>query len=347
MIGVCIVGGTGYGAGELLRLLAIHPEATVCQVVSQSQAGKALSNAHPQLDGLFQLTFADRLDVALLQNFNHRVVFAALPHGASGELISQLSDFIESGGIVIDLSGDFRLQDQSAHQKHYAESAFLPEVRNRAVYGLPEFFREQIRNATVIANPGCYATTAALAAAPLLRAGLEVEHIAFDAKSGTSGAGRGIKDIFHHPRRSASMTAYSVLTHRHEPEILQTLEKVSSATPSISFVPHLLPISRGIFVTAHVILKQEIAADEVENLFQAAYANETFIRLRKGMPEIADVVGSNFCDIGVSTRGRVVVVAAVLDNLVKGMAGQAIQNLNIISGLEETTGLLNAGLGLV
>jgi N-acetyl-gamma-glutamyl-phosphate reductase len=176
---------------------------------------------------------------------------------------------------------------------------------------------------------------------------LAIEHIAFDAKSGTSGAGRGIKEMFHHPRRNSSMTAYSVLTHRHEPEILQTLEAVSTVAPSISFVPHLLPISRGIFVTAHVVLNQEVTSDAVDELYRAAYASEAFVRLRSGMPEIADVVGSNFCDIGVSARGRVVVVAAVLDNLVKGMAGQAIQNVNIISGLEETTGLLNAGLGLV
>lgn len=347
MIGVCIVGGTGYGAGELLRLLVAHPHTRVCQVVSQSQAGQAVSSAHPQLTGVVELHFAAKLDIAILDGFAHRVVFAALPHGASGELISQLSSFVESGGVVIDLSGDFRLRDEQTHQKHYAESAFLPELRNRAVYGLPEFFRQQICNATFVANPGCYATTCALAVAPLLQAGLVVEHIAFDAKSGTSGAGRGIKELFHHPRRNASMTAYSVLNHRHEPEILQTLEVVSGVAPSISFVPHLLPISRGIFVTAHVILKQEVAAQEIHQLYQAAYEREAFVRLRTAMPEIADVVGSNFCDLGVSVRGRIVVVGAVLDNLVKGMAGQAIQNVNIISGLEETTGLLNPGLGLV
>jgi len=347
MIGVSIVGGTGYGAGELLRLLHVHPEVEVVEVVSKSSAGDDFSSSHPHLAEVYCDKFVDHLDLEKLSSFDKQFVFAALPHGASAEFVLKMANFLENGGVVIDLSGDFRLKDEAQHCANYGDSPFLPEVRDQSVYGLPEFFRKEIKSAKLIANPGCYATCCALAAGPISKANVGIEHIVFDAKSGSSGGGRGLKDLFHHPRRNGSMTTYSVLSHRHEPEIAQTLSASGGQQTSISFVPHLLPISRGIFVTAHIILEKEATYDELCSLYEKAYASEPFVRLRKSSPEIADVVGSNYCDIALHVRGNVVVVTAVLDNLVKGMAGQAIQNLNIISGLDEKAGLGSLGLGIV
>ena len=341
-IGVGIIGGSGYGAGELLRLLTGHPDCGVVSVVSHSHAGKPIGSMHPHLRGFYPLTFDADLNLPALQNFEHKVVFSALPHGASARTIEGLCREPHAAGLrIIDLSGDFRLADGGAHARHYPESPELPELRRTFCYGLPELHADAIKASTHIANPGCYATACILSVAPLI-GGTKAE-VFFDAKSGSSGAGRGLSEETHHPSLHANVAAYKVLAHRHEPEIQQ---QIGAALPC-SFVPQLIPVSRGIYVTAHLLLQEELPFDELHSRYERFYQHAPFVRLCPHSPQLGAVVGSNFCDIGLAVRGRRVVVMAVLDNLIKGMAGQAIQNLNLLCGLPQDRGLRVPAIGLV
>ena len=338
-IGTAILGGTGYGAGELLRFLCRHPQAEVVSVVSSSKANTSIADTHLHLRGFLDKMFDAQLDLDCLENFEHSVIFAALPHGASSKAILQLMPRVQASGTkIIDLSGDLRLKSEALRLRHYPEVQVEQETVDSFIYGLTELNREQIASAQFIANPGCLASSAILACAPLA-ANFKLQAVNIDAKTGTSGAGRSPKADFHHPEIHGNMWAYKVLEHRHEPEIIQALENISTSEVELNFVPHVIPAARGIYVTAYALLAEEVERQSLLELYSAFYQNSPFIRLSQSIPQLHQVVLSNFCDIGVFVRARQVVVLAALDNLVKGMVGQAIQNMNIMCGLPETKGL--------
>jgi LysW-gamma-L-alpha-aminoadipyl-6-phosphate/LysW-L-glutamyl-5-phosphate reductase len=332
-IGVAIVGGTGYGAGELLRLLACHPCADVVGVTSRSSPGKAISDAHPHLRGFYDGRFVESVDFDALRRYRCRFVVSALPNGASCKVVEEIGDMCkETGTMLIDLSGDFRLKDPDQHSRHYPESAAGTALRGSFVYGLPEVNREEIKDAQFVANPGCLATACILSVAPLQHKG----HIIFDAKTGSSGGGRTLRETTHHPVRHSNYFAYKPLAHQHEPEIVQAL----GGGITCSFVPQSAPMSRGIYVTSYL----DSAETGLKERFEEFYAEAPFVRVCSSPPEIENVIGSNFCDVAVFQRGSQVVCMAALDNLVKGMSGQAIQNMNILCGLPDTTGLWHPAL---
>ncbi|MCC7290525.1 MAG: N-acetyl-gamma-glutamyl-phosphate reductase [Phycisphaerales bacterium] len=346
-IQAAILGGTGYGAGELLRLLTQHPRAEVVSVVTSSQAGQRVDDVHPHLRRFYDVALAERIDFDRLMGGEHAVLFSALPNGSSAPAIDAAvreADAKRAGRLkVIDLSGDFRLKRREAHEAHYAESAWMPQLRDRFVYGLPELLRAPIRGASFIANPGCLASAAILAAAPLACGGFRGAMV-IDAKTGSSGSGRQLKETTHHPTRHSDFRAYKPLAHQHEPEILQAWGDPAGERIALSFVAQSMDVTRGIFVTVHLMLEEATygAGEDVStlmNVYREFYADSPFVRVVSDSPTLQDVVGSNFCDIGLARRGGRVIVMATLDNLVKGMAGTAIANMNLMCGLEETTGL--------
>lgn len=353
-IKVAILGGSGYGAGELLRLLTQHPHVDVISVVTSSQGGQRVDAVHPHLRGFYDMVMKEQVDFERLRGGGYAVVFSALPNGSSAAAIERLvreADMRNAGWLrVIDLSGDFRLTRREAHEAHYSESPWLPELRGRFVYGMPELNRQDVRRATSIANPGCLASASILAAAPLVSDGFRGT-VVIDAKTGSSGSGRQLKETTHHPTRHADFRAYKPLAHQHEPEILQGWGDPAGERITLSFVAQSMDVTRGIFATAHVTLDDATAralapfgsdaptAESLAQRYRAFYAGSPFVRIVDGSPTLQDVVGSNFCDIGVAVRGRQVIAMAALDNLVKGMAGAAVQNMNLMCGLEETTGL--------
>lgn len=340
-IGVIILGATGYGGGELLRLFLHHPEAEVVALVSSSAAGKGVADAHPHLAGFYAQRFTESFDATLLAPYEYKVVFSALPHGESGKRIESIRK-LHPEVIVIDLSGDLRVKDEAKHGDAYPHSPFLPEIRKDAVYGLSELFHEEIRTAKVIANPGCLATAAILALAPL--GGLDIApHCSLNLATGSSGAGKDPKATTHHPVRHANFFAYKPLQHQHLPEIQETLTKVKVPSLDLAFVPHSLPVSRGIMCTAFITANIAIDRSMLLKRFNDFYAGKKFIRIKgEGCAELENIVGSNLCEISIATSSNTIVIHAAIDNLVKGMAGQAIQNMNIRCRLPETTGIWTA-----
>lgn len=341
-IHIAILGATGYGAGELLRLLVAHPRARVVSLVSRSQAGATVADAHPHLRGFYDLPLADRVDLPALLDGAHAVVFAALPHAASAAaIVALLDEAVRHGAAdrlrIIDLSADFRLRDAAAHRRHYPETPLRAELRARFVYGMPELCGHEIDAARLVANPGCLASAAILAAAPLVRLG--AAGLAIDAKTGSSGSGRQLKDTTHHATRHADFRAYAALAHRHEPEIQEALVLVNGQAPETSFVAQSMDAARGIFATVHATLPEPMEPAAARAAFEQFYAGCPFIRVVPDSPQLQNVVGSNFCDVSVATRGRQAIAMAALDNLVKGMSGAAIQNMNRMCGLDERTGL--------
>lgn len=345
--GVAIVGGSGYGAGETIRLLSLHPEIEVCGVVSRSHVGKPISSVHSHLAGISALSFEASVNLEALRSYRQSAIVLAMP---SGLAVPALNELIERGlpdsTKIIDLSGDLRLHDESTHLAFYSEVPFSAQIRSQFVYGLTELGRHDIAKARFVTNPGCLATAAILALAPLTDGHL-AKQVVVDAKTGTSGAGREPQASMHHPSRTGDFTAYKTLQHRHEPEILQALGKEFSESHSFMFVPHLIPTSRGIFVTAYGSLTKAISQDEATRRFTEFYKACPFVRMRSTPPRLVDVTGTNFCDLSVVVRGEQIVVMSAIDNLGKGMASQAIQNMNIMFGLPETSGLLLAALGPV
>lgn len=340
---VAILGASGYGAAELLRLFTQHPAVQVVAVTSQSQVGETLTRVHPHLQGFYDVTISESIDAQRLLEGRHAVVFSTLPHGASAVAIDRLWHELGGDGVgerlrVIDLSGDLRLRDLRQHAQMYPDTPALPERRAAFVYGLPELLREQVRTARCVANPGCLASAAILAAAPLTGAEF-AGPVIIDAKTGSSGSGRQLKETTHHPTRHADFRAYKPLAHQHEPEIRQALGDPNGERIDVRFVAQSMDTARGIFVTVHLTQPEPEPAVTLARRYREFYSESPFIRVRDGSPTLQDVVGSNFCDIGVAARGRQVVVMAALDNLVKGMAGTAIQNMNLMCGLPETTGL--------
>ena len=341
-IHVAILGGTGYGGGELLRLLTQHPQVSVTSVTSTSQVGRGIADVHPHLRGFYDLPLTEAVDYERLLDAERSVVFCALPHGHSGAAADAMLREVERRGAtsratVIDLSGDLRLRNAGLHRQHYPDSPELSERRAMAVYGMPELQRESIRGARLIANPGCLASAAILALAPL--ANELTGAVAIDAKTGSSGSGRELKATTHHPTRHADFRAYKPLAHQHEPEILQALGDANGSRIAASFVAQSMDCARGIYVTAHATLATPVSTSELQERYRRFYSASPFVRMCVEPPTLQDVVGSNFCDIAVVGRDRQVVVMAALDNLIKGMAGTAIQNMNLVCRLPEETGL--------
>jgi len=336
---IAVVGASGYTGVELLRLLSQHPEVELACVTSRQYAGQAVSEVFPSLQGSVDLVFEDVDPTTLAEKAD--IVFTAVPHQTAMELIPGL---LEAGCRVVDLSADFRIADVKVYEEWYQEHT-APGLLEEAVYGLPELFRDKIGGARLIANPGCYPTSVALALAPLLdRKLIDTKTLIVDSKSGTSGAGRAAKVDTLFCEVNEGFKAYSLPRHRHTPEIEQTLSTLAGQQITISFTPHLLPVNRGILSTCYASLATGMTVDELHDIYDEWYAGETFVRvLPKGLfPNISQVAGSNFCDVGVTVdarTGRVIVLAAI-DNLVKGAAGQAVQNMNLMLSLPETTGLL-------
>jgi len=334
-IRVGIFGGSGYGGSELLRILLFHPHVELVFVTANEQAGKPIGEVHRNLNGLTQLNFIkepEKLEVV-------DCVFLALPHGQAMEIVPHLPESVKA----IDLSGDFRLRDQATFEKHYKQAHTAMSAQAEFVYGLTETNREAIRSARLIANPGCFATATLLGLAPLVAKNLLNGRVIVDAKTGSSGSGAKAAANTHHPQRMNSFYAYKPFTHQHVPEIEQELEHVGDWTNELVFMTHSLPVARGIFASIYVETKSDMTEEELRKIFADYYRESFFVRLVHGSPDINWVKTTNFCDIGFAARGKQIVVFSAIDNLVKGAAGQAIQNLNLMFDLDETTGLKLAG----
>jgi len=334
---VAVLGGSGYTGVELLRLLAAHPGVELTCVTSRQFAGRKVAEVFPSLRGLCGLEFADGAVADIAEKAD--VVFTALPHQTAMEVVP---DLLRAGLKVVDLSADYRLQKVAVYEEWY-QSHSSPQLLEEAAYGLPELFRDAIRQARLVANPGCYPTSVALGLAPLLKAGLvDPDSLIIDSKSGTSGAGRAARLGSLFCEVNEGFKAYGLPRHRHTPEIEQTLGRLAGRPVRVSFTPHLLPVNRGILSTLYATLRKPLSQPELDELYVRFYRNEFFVRCTGGvLPNIRQVAGSNFCDIGavVDPRTGRVVVVSVIDNLLKGSAGQAVQNLNLLLGLDETTGL--------
>lgn len=332
-----ILGATGYAGVELCRLLLRHPDAQPTAVGSVSFEGKKLYEVYPNLRELCGLE-CEGADAVIAAS---DVVFAALPHGLSQETAAACA---AQGKKFIDLGADFRLDDPEEYVRWYGCEVIHPDLHRRAVYGLPELFREQIRGTDIVGNPGCYPTSVALGLAPALRAGaVETEGIVVDAKSGVTGAGRKPAQNTHFPDCNEAFSAYKVASHRHTPEIEQTLSTVAGQRATVTFVPHLLPVNRGILSTIYARRRPGFDLPRIRQLYEEAYRDEFFVRLPpEGTPvNLRDVRCSNFCDIQLygDEHTGLLIVTSVIDNMVKGAAGQAIQNMNLLFGLPETAGL--------
>ena len=339
---VSIIGATGYAGAELLGILVNHPEVEIAHITSESQTGKSIVDSYPHLRGVYDKKLSSLTD--LDQFTDSKAVFIALPHGHAMGIGQQLS----SQGIkIIDLGADYRFRNEDVYEQWYK----VPHTHRNsgAVYGLTELYREQIKSATIVGNAGCFTTASILALAPLAKAKLiDVKSVIVDAKSGMSGAGRSASLPNNFAEMFDNMRAYNIGGHRHTPEIEQTLTELSGQDAIINFTPHVVPMSRGIFSTCYATLGSGVMPEDVDQAFNELYSQEYFIRLlgRGGYPAVKNTRGSNFCDIGwhVDPRTNRVVVTSVIDNLVKGAAGQAVQNFNVMFGLNENTGLTKIAL---
>ena len=336
-IRVGIFGGSGYGGSELLRILLFHPHVELVFVTANEQAGKPVSEVHRNLNGLTDLNFIKAPED--LDKLGVECVFLALPHGQAMEIVPRLPGSIKA----IDLSGDFRLRDQLVFEKHYKQPHTAMDAQGEFVYGLTETNRDAIRSARLIANPGCFATATLLGLAPLVAKHLLSGRVIVDAKTGSSGSGAKAAANTHHPQRMNSFYAYKPFTHQHVPEIEQELKHVGDWTNELIFMTHSLPVARGIFASIYAEAKTELTEETLRNVFADFYRESFFVRLVQGSPDINWVKTTNFCDIGFAARGKQIVVFSAIDNLVKGAAGQAIQNMNLMFGLDETTGLKLVG----
>lgn len=332
---IAILGASGYTGAELLRLLLRHPSVRITALTADRKAGQAVADIYPQFLGhdLPILTTIQEVDWSEVD-----LAFGALPHAMTQEVVAGLP----AGTRVVDLSADFRLRDPEAYETWYGRPHSAMDVQAEAVFGLPEFYRDDIRNARVTANTGCYVATSLLALLPLVEASLiDVDDIVIDAKSGVTGAGRAAKEGSLFAEVSTGIHAYGVGGHRHMAEMDQELSKAAGRTVTPSFTPHLMPMNRGMLATCYV--KAEGGAEAVHDALARRYANEPFVKVLPAgaVPQTRHVVGSNECRIGVvaDRRPNRVIVCSVLDNLMKGASGQAVQNMNIMLGLDETAGL--------
>ena len=346
MIKAGVLGGTGYAGIEVVRLLLRHPQVELTRIVSHSYAGQKISDIYPSLMGVCDLTCSalDADDIAK----NCDVVFTALPHGASKEIIPSL---FAKGLKIIDLSGDFRYNDVKVYEKWYGQEHSDPELLKHAVYGLCELHRDEIKKAQLIGNPGCYTTCSILALAPLVKAGIaDNTSLIVDAKSGVTGAGRGLNLPNLFCECTETMKAYKVAAHRHTSEIEQELSLLADKSIILSFTPHLAPMKRGILATCYANLKSSSSTAELIALYKEFYKNEKFVRIYSDgtLPEIKHVAGSNYVGIGLVVDERLnrVIVVSCIDNLIKGAAGQAVQNMNLMFEFDEDTALSDPGMYL-
>ncbi|MEK4914362.1 N-acetyl-gamma-glutamyl-phosphate reductase [Bacillus sp. FSL E2-8887] len=336
---VAIIGATGYGGIELIRLLEQHPYFSIASLHSFSQVGEFITNVYPHFRNVLVHTLQE-IDAEKIEK-EAEIVFLATPAGVSAELTPKL---LAVGLKVIDLSGDFRMIDPSSYELWYKRPTAQEEFLRKAVYGLSEWKRHEIQNANLIANPGCFATAALLAVAPLVRSGIiEEASIIIDAKSGVSGAGKTPTTMTHFPELYDNLHIYKVNQHQHVPEIEKMLAEWNRETKPITFSTHLIPISRGIMITLYAKVKEEMKIEQLQKLYEETYEYSAFVRVRSQgeFPSPKEVRGSNYCDIGIAYDERTerVTVVSVIDNMMKGAAGQAVQNANLLAGLEETTGL--------
>ena len=329
---VAIVGATGYAGGELVRLLLRHPGARIVAAVARSHQGEPLRAALPHLhDAPDSLRIGS--DVA-----DAEVVFTALPAGEAAKLAPQ---WLTDGRRIVDIGSDFRLKDPAAYPKWYGYTHPAPELLAESVYGLTELARAALPKSRVVANPGCYPTASILALAPAAAAKLIGPDIIVDAKSGVSGAGHVVDDAYLYGTVDESVRAYGVPKHRHQPEIAQELAVLAGSWPKLTFAPHLIPMTRGLIATCYAPLRDGVTAAQVSEAYAAQYANEAFVRVTPSFPPTKATLGSNWCLVHavVDEENRRLVAVGVLDNLVKGAAGQAVQNFNVMCGLPETQGL--------
>ena len=335
MIKVGVVGGTGYSGVELLRILAGHPDVSVRAITSRKEAGINVADVFPSLRGAFALAFSDPKDAALDRC---DCVFFATPNGVA---MAQAKSLLDAGVRVIDFSADFRIKDIALWEKWYNLKHAAPDLVEQAVYGLPEMSRSEIKSARLVANPGCYPTATQLGFLPVVEAGLvDIDHLIADVKSGVSGAGRKEELGLMYCETSDSLKAYSAGGHRHQPEVVQGLSRAAGKPVNLTFVPHLTPMIRGIHATLYARITKEA---DFQKLYEERFADEPFIDVMPpgSHPDTRSVRASNLCRIAVHRPqgGDTLVVLVVEDNLVKGAAGQAVQNMNIMFGLSETLGL--------
>ena len=332
-----IINVTGYAGVELARILSAHPEVEIVSVTGRSSAGQLLSHVFPHLD-----TFDMKISEEIQENVD--IVFSALPHGVSAKT---LKPFIDSGIKVVDISADFRIKDPLVYQEWYGQTHSAVSCLEKSVYGLPEMHRDEIANAQLIANPGCYPTSAILALAPAVKEGLIESDIIIDSKSGVSGAGRSLGLDYHFSETNNNMKAYSVDGHRHLPEITQELSMFGNSKVNVTFLTHLVPLTRGILSSCYAALNEGMLSDihsakrEVVDVYREFYKGEAFVHVVNEPPQTKQTWGSNMCYIypTVDVRTGKLIVVSCLDNLVKGAAGQAIQNMNVMCNMPEVQGL--------
>ena len=335
---ISIAGATGYTGIELLRLLVKHPEVEIVTLTAESHAGKNIADVAPSLQGWVDQTLV-KLSPEVAQGCD--VLFLALPHTTSMQYVPEL---LKAGCKIVDLSADYRLQDAQVYGDWYQTPHLNPELLSKAVYGLPELHRKAIQQSQLVANPGCYPTGAVLELTPLMKESwADAQSVIIDSKSGVSGAGRKLSQTTQFCEANESVAAYGLGEHRHTPEIEQELSGLAGQNITVSFSPHLMPMTRGLLTTAYVPLKKSVDRQALHDHFSKFYKNERFVRvLAAGQyANTAHVAGSNFCDIGVQvdTRNQRAIVTSAIDNLMKGASSQAIQNMNLMLEIDETTGL--------
>jgi [amino group carrier protein]-6-phospho-L-2-aminoadipate/5-phospho-L-glutamate reductase len=339
-----VIGGSGYGGGEMIRRLLLHPEVELVRVASLDYVGEPLAAAHPNLEALSDLVFENLPPEQAAAGVD--VVLLGLPHRVSAEVVPKL---VPLGVAIVDMSGDFRLKDPAAYEKYYGKKHPAPELFERFVYGLPELFREKIRATKYVASPGCFATTIELGLLPLARAGLLTGPVETVAITGSSGSGVVPSAGTHHPVRHGNLKTYKPLSHQHVPEIVETLRAAGATGFDLGFVPVSAPLSRGIFATSFVRVPASLPKERIDSLAASAYESEPFVRVPRGrLPEVVAVAGGNFAEVAIVAgpadgATRLVTCFSVTDNLIKGGAGQAIQNMNLVLGLDERLSLEDPG----
>ena len=338
MTRVGIIGGTGYAGGELARILCTHPDVEIAAMTSRQNKGAKVQDVHTYLRGYLDLAFTEKIS----ETSDLDLVFVATPHGVA---MKEVPALLERGIKAIDLSGDYRLHDVDVYGRWYGHEHTDVENLQKAVYGLPEFFRDEIKGADLVANPGCYATSVILACGPLLKSGLVGDDVIVDAKSGTSGAGMVPSPRLHHPTCGESVIPYNIGTHRHTPEIEMAVDRFAGSHSKVTFVPNLVPIVRGIISSCYFDLKGDVSQEEVDAVYEAQYGKERFVHYVPD-PSIRAVVASNHAQTASRVIGGKAVAFGVVDNLVKGASGQAVQCMNLMLGLDEGTGLDFPGLGV-
>ncbi|MEN2983541.1 MAG: N-acetyl-gamma-glutamyl-phosphate reductase [Dictyoglomaceae bacterium] len=337
---VSVLGSTGYTGVELVRILKSHPKVDIIFLTSQSYVGKPFSEVYPHFYGLLDYICEEEKTEEIVEKSD--CIFTALPHGHAMNIAKEV---FEKDKVIIDLGADFRIKDPQIYEEWYKIEHTAKELLPHAVYGLPEVYRDKIKKSKIIANPGCYPTSIVLALYPLLKENLIEENIIIDSKSGVSGAGRSLSLNTHFCEVNENIKAYNILNHRHVPEIEQELSNIAKKEIKISFTPHLIPINRGILSTIYGKLKKKASYEEILEIYKSFYKNERFIRIlpKEILPNTKNVLGTNFCDIGFAIDKRTdrIIIVSVIDNLIKGASGQAVQNMNIIFGFEEDEGLKN------